>query len=316
MIVGHLCDWYPCHYLVINVYDGYLYTPIAGASVTVKRYFTGYNEGTQITNSTGATDWMFEIDKFVITVTASGYATSNETFDMQNYSMGHNVFMNSTGAVYGELYLTPHVINATESFKVSIITHAVALPTLVTVYGFMVGEPLPTYLAFLPLMMNDTYQYTVDAGAEGLRAGHYTFYANITDAFGVRTGTNLANLTIQSGEITVPANVTADWSEPNPAVCDVTSMRLEGMGWLLPFCTPFFWAICIMLGGATVVGYATTKAGAGGNVGGVAFLTTILAFSLMYILYGIFPTWIGILFVLGEGMGLAYMLSKVFSGGG
>jgi hypothetical protein len=313
LIVGHLCGVWVCHDLTITVYDGFLYTPISGASVTVKRYFTGYNEGTQFTNSSGITEWRFDIDKYVITVIKSGYVTSNETFDMQNYSMGHNVFMNSTYAL-GEIYLTPHVINATENFKVTIITHAVALPVTIIVYGFMYGEPLPTYLAFLPPMMNDTYQYSVNTVTEGLRAGYYTFYANITDSFGVRTGTNLANLTIQSGDIVPPTNVTADWNEPNPAVCNVTSMRAEGMAWTLPFCTPFFWAILVMLISSTIVGYAASKSGAGGNVGGVAFLSTVLVFSLMYILYGIFPAWIGILFVIGEGMALAYMLSKVFGG--
>jgi hypothetical protein len=105
------------------------------------------------------------------------------------------------------------------------------------------------------------------------------------------------------------------WTTPEPSVCNATDMRASGTAWALPFCTPFFWAICVMLVFSGGVAYGVSKAGAGGNVGGVAFLSSILMFLLMYTFYGIFPAWIGIMLVIGEGMGLAYMLSKIFSGG-
>jgi hypothetical protein len=102
------------------------------------------------------------------------------------------------------------------------------------------------------------------------------------------------------------------WTEPEPTVCNVTEMKASGTQWALPFCTPLFWMVMIMLIVSGVLGYGVTKAGMTGEIGAVAFVSSILLFSILYLRYGIFEAWIGVIFIIAEGMILAYLLQKIF----
>jgi len=127
-------------------------------------------------------------------------------------------------------------------------------------------------------------------------------------------GENLIYYTYFKSVGTVPRAINVSYTAPSDVFCNVTDMQVTGTAWAIPFCTPLFWAILIMFIVAGILAYATSKAGAGGNTGGVVFASVCLMFTIFYTMYGIFPTWITVLFGLAEALMLAYLLSKIFGG--
>lgn len=121
-------------------------------------------------------------------------------------------------------------------------------------------------------------------------------------------------VTLQCNPTTViPPELAVNWTSPEPTVCNVTEMRATGTAWALPFCTPLFWMMLIMLVISGVLGYGVTRIGASSEIGSITFVSSILMFSLLYLMYGVFPTWLGIIFILAEGMVLTYLLQKIFT---
>jgi len=113
---------------------------------------------------------------------------------------------------------------------------------------------------------------------------------------------------------TAPPVVGAPPIEWNAPLVNSTEMTEAGVGWLLPFLTPFFFALLIMFGVAGSFSFIVAKAGGGGSVGAVIFVTIVLIMSVMYVKYGIFEMWIGVIIVLAEALLLAYLLSNIFGG--
>jgi hypothetical protein len=62
-----------------------------------------------------------------------------------------------------------------------------------------------------------------------------------------------------------------------------------------------------------VVGYGVTKAGVSSEIGGIAFTTSTLLMSLLYMRYGVFDIFIGVVIIIAEAMILVYLLQKIFA---
>ena len=111
--------------------------------------------------------------------------------------------------------------------------------------------------------------------------------------------------------ITPISEVNVSWTAPSP-YCNATEFSAGNIQFLLPFCTPFFFAIVIMLVFNGFLAYGVTRVGGTSEIGTIVFVVGALAFSLLYLYYGVFPSWVGVMFIIAEAALLVVLLQKIF----
>jgi hypothetical protein len=157
------------------------------------------------------------------------------------------------------------------------------------------------------------FQYMAQCNPDGHSYTNYECYANQlvnaggSDCRNLGTGYTCQQLTLGTVGCVAPyynaINTSFNSTEPIPAI-NQTDFALSGYSWALPFFTPMFIFTAI----------AATVSGFSGKFGGISIgAAAFLAFTLIAVIFGIYPVWIGILLMLISGFVFIKFTTGIFT---